>query len=251
MSLDFSKLRLIGIETNMLVFGYIHQLKLDESKSKNLLEIPTEIANICILFVEHVCLDSFGRHGKNIFIRPVTYHYNYFNVAEIFGGKSYSSLHGIYEIDCGLFPDSICEWTLRIRSFNTISSAVSVGLDSDRKRTNINGYCFGKESNDNNPNRCFYALSNGGYLEYADNNNQNVWWYKPKTKVVLRKTSEKIKMIFSVKQKSLQFIIGAKDIGILYDNIDTTKVYHLALSILCDCTPYVELVKFHKTYSCL
>ena len=57
-------------------------------------------------------------------------------------------------------------------------------------------------------------------------------------------------MVFNIKQKTLTFIKNHKDNGIAYSDIDTTKIYSMAVSVnFIQNHEGVELTQFNIYYS--
>ena len=240
MTLDFSSLKSIDQQTNLLVFGYvndIHSLLKFKDKPR---EIATDVILICLLFVHHVQMERFGECSDKEHVQILSKEEQIDNIAQIKTPYKYVHVHGVQDIDFIKNDNTIYEWIFQV---NTLS--ISIGIDSNISRKYQDIYIFGKRSHPEN-NRFFYALADDGRLEYADSNGD--WDFKKKKKYLPNSIghNDKIKMILDTAQRSLSFKRNGKEFGIAYNDIDTSKVYHMAVVMCSFEGKRVELTDFKK-----
>ena len=109
-------------------------------------------------------------------------------------------------------------------------------------------YCFGAAEIGTNKNARYYALADIGGLEYQDAsgawNDIGVGLQQPFYEEATKK-GDTIKMVLNVSEKSLTFIKNGIDNGIAYKDIDTSKIYKMAVALQFVGEDTVELTKFN------
>ena len=110
------------------------------------------------------------------------------------------------------------------------------------------GYCFGMDEYE----ATYYAMSNDGQLEYQDSNGA---WYHDEginhAKFIYDGGATKgdiVRMIFNVSQRALRFIKNGEDVGDAYSDVDTSKIYSMAIVIRDEKDDFVELLDFCVRY---
>ena len=236
----FLKLKDIDDHIKLLAFGYVRQLV----KGNNL--TPKDIIHICILYsLEY---DQFDEHSVDIQLSSKDLASSPNNRARNVG-FGWRSAYGKYKIECARQSNAIFEWI-----FDINADAVSIGICSidvyrDGEKTRLfHMYCFGSA----NENGTYYALGNDGVLEYQDLN--GAWNKGQEEKIFYEKKTQKgdtVKMILDISNKSLNFIRNDVNVGIAYSDIDTSKIYTMAVSMtkVQDDEDCVQLNKFSVRYN--
>ena len=134
--------------------------------------------------------------------------------------------------------NAIYEWTILVGA-----NSVTIGIVSTTSELDLEHYVFSGSAH-------YYALGNGGRLEYRDNDivTPNEDQYE---EVQRTANGDVIKMTLDTKQRTLSFHKNGKDLGVAYDNIDAGGNYKLAASgyVWTGSEPYfIKLLDFDIMY---
>ena len=239
MAFDFRKLELVDDRTKLLGHGYMRELNNDD------IATPKEIIFMCIL--QFYQFEQFGKHGECVTVSSNVETININNVATIKPNNEYTSwqsVYGEYEIDYNKQKNSIIEWTFDVKARQSSFGITNVTL--------LSGYVFGDYQIRSNQNARYYALADTGELECQDGDgawNDHGDRYKGKrTYAECIEKGDTIKMILDLSQKSLTFIKNGIDFGIAYKDIDTSKIYKMAICMQFYEGDSVELKNFSVHY---
>lgn len=197
--------------TKDLINGYIRL------KSKNL-NIPIVINYVCLLY--YLLKDRFGKHGKALKLSSDTNskHYNIVKSKQTQTFAIWNTAYGDVDIDTNKFKDMIVNWTLKMEGYYGV-----IGIAPSNYSKTEGGFVF-RFANDDTPGiygwhgntGCLRStgLSGGGKdcgLKFGK--------------------GDTIKMELNVKEKVLKFYRNSDNNHVKIDNIDTTKIYRLAISL--------------------
>ena len=96
-------------------------------------------------------------------------------------------------------------------------------------------------------------MGNHGSLEYNDAN-ENWGQAMRETYADDIDKGSTIEMILDIAKQTMKFNINEQDLGIAYDNFDTSKVYHMVICVQCfyddkDIGEYIEMINFDVSFS--
>ena len=215
---NFDKVGLNDNQLRALIEGYLcREIQISQDNTKRL---STDIVTICLLytlpydkFIHCACGRSIIKSSHNMSNNVIEY---------VDDHPNWDNVYGKLWINCRKYPNLIYEWT-----FKCDARGYTFGIDSYKQF--IDDLFVFNYSEGINPSKFYSRTSNRILLSRPEDQtfaHKEAFKY---TDVCCR--GDIVKMIFNVKNKTLKFIFNNNDVGIAYENVDTSLNYRMVTAI--------------------
>ena len=243
-----SVLSIIDERTKKIVNGYIHQIEhiFHDIYIHNI--IPVGIVNLCTLFyfqfIEEFSADLCAQN-----ISLSSSNNDKLTIASKVNGsdEAWETMYGSIIVDSHLYPMSKMEWTIKICASQYLQFFM-IGLMEYATNPIFDGYCFVSLSKSkfyawmNSTQNTWHQLKNNDYdanvriLRGKIANNQD-------TNMLMTNQDNILKLVLNTKQKTIAYYGNSIAYSKMFDNIDVSRKYRLAICVYNKNT-VIEIVNF-------